>query len=89
MGVERQRHGAVGDLLGDQQVAAAITEIEIMSLQMQRMAVGGRLDLLDPQILRDSVAAGAGEARAEMDEVEEPVYLGHVGRDIGRLDALE
>ncbi len=36
--MERQRDGAVGDLFGDQEVAAAIAEIEIVPLQMQRMA---------------------------------------------------
>ena len=62
MGVERQRHGAVRHLLGHQEVAAAVAELEIVPLQMQRIAIGRGLDVLDAQILDDRVAAGAREA---------------------------
>src|SRR6266702_5778739 len=78
MGMERQRDGAIRHLLGDEEVAAAIAEIEIVPLQMQRIAVGGGFHLLDPKIFDDGVAAGARKSRPEMDDIEKPVHLGHV-----------
>src|SRR5208283_2232444 len=34
MGVQRQRHSALSDFLGDEEIALAIAEIEIVALQM-------------------------------------------------------
>ena len=56
---------------------------------MHRAAVDGRFDILCPQVLDNGLAARTREARAEMDEEQEPVHFVDVGPDIGRLDSLE
>src|SRR6266567_8565808 len=89
MGVERQRDRAIRHFFGDEKIAAAMAALEIMPLQMQWIAVGRGFHLLEPQILHDGVAAGTGEAGPEMDHIEKPVYLGDVGADVRRLDALK
>ena len=81
--------GAVGDFLGDQEVAAAEPEVAIERLQMQRMAIGRRFDVFGTQILDDRVAAGAGEAGSQVHDVEQPVHFVDIGADIGWLDAFE
>src|SRR6266536_2953968 len=89
MPVERHRHGAVGELLRDEQLPAAVTHLDIEPLGVHRPAVGSSIDPFRAQVLNDGVAAGAREARAEMHQGEEPVHGGRLGRDISRLDAFE
>src|SRR6266567_3939872 len=89
VGMKRQCHGAIRHLLGDEIIAAAIAELEIVPLQMQRIAVGRGLHLLHSQIFHDGIAAGAAKARPEMNDVEKPVHLGYVGADVRILDPLE
>src|SRR5271166_3912941 len=78
MRVKRQSKHAIRDLLGHQEVALAVAEFEIVTLQMQRMGVGSGLDLLHPEIVDDRVPAGARETRSKVNKIEKPVQLRHV-----------
>lgn len=89
MGVKRQRQGAIGDLFGNKEIATSIAEFEVVALQVQRMAISDGFNLGDSQIIDDGIATGSREACSKMDEIEQPIHLGHMGTNVRRLDALK
>ena len=46
MRVQRQRHGSFRNFFGDEEIALAITEIEILALKMERLRIGAGADFL-------------------------------------------